>query len=164
MFKDFDQNNPGIKLRRSDGKSIEASKYSVGEDTPESTDSIHQANCHCGAVKYSVSNYPLNDPKSVVRTCNCSICSKNGYIMIYPGREDVIFTQGKDVVREYKFASEKLPHYFCPICGSSLYIDISKVYPGKEALAVNVSCSSRIFSHSSLNYFLITDSYVQGIR
>jgi len=138
MFKDFDQNEPGIKLKYVDGKSITASKYSVGEDRPVSTDSIHQANCHCGAVQYSVSNYPLDSPEAMVRTCNCSICSKNGYIMIYPDRADVTFTQGKEVVREYRFGRERLPHYFCPTCGSSLYIDISKVYPGKEALAVNM--------------------------
>lgn len=144
MFKDFDQNQPGIKLKHFDGKSLAISTYSVGDDTPASTDNLHQANCHCGAVKYSVSKYPLNAPESVMRACNCSICSKNGYIVIYPDQADVTFTQGKDLVREYRFASKQAPHYFCVTCGNSLYIDVSKVFPGKEALAINVSSLCRI--------------------
>jgi len=136
MFKDFDQNQPGSELKFFDGKSLTNAVYTVGDDTPASTDDLHQANCHCGAVRYSVANTPINAPDSRLNTCNCSVCSKNGYITIYADQANVSFIQGKDHLREYRFGTKRVPHYFCPTCGSSVYFDVDKVFPSK--LGINI--------------------------
>ena len=63
----------------------------VVEDTDERT--THEASCHCGAIQFEVTfKYPF--PKYPINTCNCSICTKNGYLLVYPLRRDVVFTQG----------------------------------------------------------------------
>lgn len=61
------------------------------EDTDERT--THKASCHCGAIQYEVTlNYPF--PKYPVHKCTCTICTHNGYLFVYPLRQDVIFTKG----------------------------------------------------------------------
>ena len=54
----------------------------------------HKANCHCGAVRFTVTlKYPF--PKYKINKCNCSICTKNGYLLVYPLRRDVVWIKGK---------------------------------------------------------------------
>ena len=53
----------------------------------------HKANCHCGTVCFTVTlKYPF--PEFKINKCNCSICSKNGYLLVYPTRKDVVWTRG----------------------------------------------------------------------
>ena len=98
----------------------------------------YDGNCHCGAVKYRVHHIPLED--KVVADCNCSICIRNGYLMIHPKREEVVFLQGYETLRNYKFGSGKLDHKFCPSCGSSVMIDFNQAFMNYhgDALAMNV--------------------------
>ena len=81
----------------------------------------YEANCHCGAVKYQVNMPPLETLK--VTNCNCSICSKNGYLNVYPKREDVVFHCGKDHIKGYVFGAKRCIHQFCQTCGSSLFVE-----------------------------------------
>lgn len=61
------------------------------EDTKERT--THEASCHCGAVQFEVTlKYVF--PKYPINRCTCSICVKNGYMLVYPCRRDVVFTRG----------------------------------------------------------------------
>jgi len=64
---------------------------------------------------------PLEE--SEVCRCNCSICTKSGYILVYPKREDVAFTAGEATLSEYRFGKKNKPHKFCPNCGTSMFID-----------------------------------------
>jgi hypothetical protein len=46
------------------------------------TMTTYNGNCHCGAVRYTLEvPRPLESLPSQVVRCNCSICSKNGYLM-----------------------------------------------------------------------------------
>ena len=67
--------------------------HAVEETSPEDR-TTHAAQCHCGAVKYDVTlKYPF--PKYTVNKCTCSICTHLGYLLVYPCRRDVVFTQGR---------------------------------------------------------------------
>ncbi|KAF1833287.1 hypothetical protein BDW02DRAFT_570170 [Decorospora gaudefroyi] len=90
-------------------------------DAPTAT---YQASCHCGAFSYNVTaSPPLNDPSATVMECNCSICERNGYLLIYVPDERVSFTKGAiEDFRSYSFASKKMNHYFCGTCGASCMI------------------------------------------
>lgn len=94
----------------------------------------YDGNCHCGAVRYTVQTTPLESQK--VTRCNCSVCTKNGYYLIYPSPSDVVFHQGKDHLTSYRFASKKAQHKFCPTCGSSVLITYDD--GTGEMLALNV--------------------------
>ncbi|KAL5340932.1 Mss4-like protein [Aspergillus crustosus] len=94
----------------------------------------YQGRCHCGNVKFSFT-MPVPIEENEVVKCNCSICTKNGYLMIYPNLSDATFDHPKDSVQEYRFASKMYPHFFCKSCGSSLY---AKGPEGSDMLAVNI--------------------------
>ncbi|KAF8174432.1 hypothetical protein K438DRAFT_1848898, partial [Mycena galopus ATCC 62051] len=57
----------------------------------------YRGNCHCGAFKFT---YKAAELKQAF-TCNCSICSKNGYLWAFPAKQED-FT------------------VFCPTCGTSV--------------------------------------------
>lgn len=105
--------------------------------------------CHCGAVKFTVAIPPLETGATSVMQCNCSICTKNGYLLVYPLVSDVTFQSGEDKLVLYTFGSKTRPHKFCPICGISIMIDIS--FRSKYAMTVwapslRVSCGMLIAS------------------
>ncbi len=101
--------------------------------------SWHEAACHCHAVKYKVLLPPLYPPtKTWISKCNCSICSKNGYLIVYPLREEVVFTEGYDKLKDYRFATKTRDHKFCPECGSSILIDYLGKSKRGDVLGINV--------------------------
>lgn len=66
----------------------------VVEETPEAERTTHAAQCHCGAVKFNVTlKWPF--PKYPVNKCTCTICTHNGYLLVYPARRDVDFIEGE---------------------------------------------------------------------
>ena len=79
---------------------------------------IYGGNCHCGAVTYTARIKPLEEQE--VRECNCSICSRNGYMWIYPTKGQVDI-QGKDALVGYGFNKKLAMHQFCGTCGTSIF-------------------------------------------
>lgn len=64
------------------------------EPTSDEERTTHDASCHCGEIQYKVTlKWPF--PKYTVNTCSCSICTTQGYLLVYPCRRDVNFTEGK---------------------------------------------------------------------
>jgi len=92
----------------------------------------YNAKCHCRAVTFTVRVLSLPDHE--VTSCNCSICSRNGYLMIEPDRKGVEFHTGYDHMVSYFFGDRKGAHRFCPTCGSSILVD----FDGDSKLYVNV--------------------------
>lgn len=91
--------------------------------TSEPTPTTYAANCHCGAIRYTVTLpdalAPLGTAK--INKCNCSICTKLGYLLVYPKREDVVFQDGcESKLRDYFFGKKLRSHRFCGECGSSV--------------------------------------------
>ncbi|OAA80232.1 Glutathione-dependent formaldehyde-activating, GFA [Akanthomyces lecanii RCEF 1005] len=97
----------------------------------------YKANCHCGRVKFTVALPDIRNNK--VLSCNCSICTKNGYLLVYPKVENVKFISGEDELKSYRFGTATKPHKFCPECGTSILIDFSETeHPMSRAVtAVN---------------------------
>jgi Uncharacterized conserved protein len=104
--------------------------------TPTGESSSHSGNCHCGAVRFSFTispplhEYPAN-------SCNCSICTKNGYLLVYPSTKDLTIERGEDALKDYHFTERKVKHRFCGECGSSCFI--CPPDEGFRITAVNVS-------------------------
>lgn len=93
----------------------------------------YQGSCHCGAVKFEVE---AEDHIEVI-DCNCSICTKSGYLhLIVPG-DDFTLLQGEDKLTNYSFNTGVAKHSFCSVCGiKSFYVPRS--HP--DGIDVNVRC------------------------
>ena len=86
----------------------------------------HLANCHCGTIAFT-----FHTPSSsilVAASCNYSICTRNGYLLVYPERQHVTFHSvfNDNDLGSYMFSGKLLEHKFCKICGSSLFIDFRR--------------------------------------
>lgn len=99
-----------------------------------------QFNCHCGRFMYEVLLAPLSGvhkPHKVM-SCNCSTCSRYGYLNVYPDRHDVrvkLDDSGERTVKpgspEFRehfkgqlgYYIDRGEHAFCNKCGCSLWVD-----------------------------------------
>jgi len=79
----------------------------------------HQGGCHCGRVRFEV----LAPAVINVSQCNCSICSKSGYIGMIVPQDRFTLLSGEESLTEYRFDSGVAKHLFCKFCGiKSFYI------------------------------------------
>jgi len=94
---------------------------------------LHRGGCHCGAIQYEV-----EAPEDIeVKECNCSICSKSGYLhLIVPAKQFKLVADEKEMAL-YRFGTHTARHYFCKTCGiKSFYIPRS--HP--NGVSVNARC------------------------
>lgn len=91
--------------------------------------------CHCKAVTFTVRIQSLSELG--LNSCNCSICSRNGYLMVYPDPSNVDYHTGLDNITEYRFSTTGGPHKFCKTCGSSIGVEWQM--GDKKMIAMNVS-------------------------
>lgn len=95
---------------------------------------LHTGGCHCGAVRYEVEA----DLSSVIE-CNCSHCSKKGFLLAFAPRSAFALKSGEDQLGEYTFNTGKIRHLFCTTCGVQSFGQ--GVAPnGAEMAAINVRC------------------------
>ena len=101
----------------------------------------YKSSCHCGKVRLQARLPPLTETH--ICNCNCSICTKNGYLLVYPKREDVTFLSGEDNLTQYRFASKLKPHMFCKTCGTSLLLDFKDTAEDWQNayFGLNVGCN-----------------------
>ena len=93
----------------------------------------HSGGCHCGRVRFEV------DAPAVlaVDECNCSICSKSGYLHLIVPAARFRLRSGEDVLTTYTFNTGTAKHHFCSVCGiKSFYVPRSK----PDGYSVNVRC------------------------
>jgi hypothetical protein len=94
----------------------------------------YQGGCHCGKVRYEVTT----DLGRVVE-CNCSHCSRKGFLLAFVNAEHFKLHQGEDELTEYRFNKHVVHHLFCKTCGIQSFS--WGVRPdGTKAHAVNVRC------------------------
>ena len=98
---------------------------------------IATGGCHCGAVRFQVE---AELPRELER-CNCSVCSKSGYLhLIVPNQQFTLF-QGEENLTTYTFNSRVAKHYFCKTCGiKPFYIPRSN----PDGMDVNVNCLDEV--------------------
>ncbi|MEE9334213.1 MAG: GFA family protein [Granulosicoccaceae bacterium] len=94
----------------------------------------HNANCHCGAVIFSVR---LSGEFNSIRRCTCSYCRMRGAIAVSAQLADIEITQGQDQLKEYQFNTGAAKHYFCSNCG--IYTHHQR-RSNPEQYGVNVAC------------------------
>ena len=94
---------------------------------------VHKGSCHCGAVRFDVEAPEILE----VSECNCSICSKSGYLHLIVPKTRFHLRQGKNNLSTYSFDTHEAKHLFCKTCGiKSFYIPRS--HP--DGISVNVRC------------------------
>ena len=93
----------------------------------------HHGGCHCGRVRFEV-----DAPADIEATrCNCSVCSKTGFLHLIVPNGDFRLLSGKDDLETYTFGTGTAKHLFCRHCGvKSFYIPRS--HP--DGVSVNVNC------------------------
>jgi hypothetical protein len=79
----------------------------------------HTGGCHCGRVRFEV-----DAPAEIeVRDCNCSMCSKVGYLHLVVPKSRFRLLSGHDVLTTYTFNTGVAQHLFCSVCGiKSFYV------------------------------------------
>lgn len=88
--------------------------------------------CHCGRVRFEVEGAPHE-----VVECNCSICSRKGYLHWIVPRVHFRLVTGDDALSTYRFGTGVAQHHFCRACGcASFYVPRS--HP--DGIDVNVRC------------------------
>jgi hypothetical protein len=98
---------------------------------------IHSGGCHCGAVRFEV-----EAPTSIdCKECNCSICSKSGYLHLIVPKSRFRVVRGEDELMTYTFNTGVAQHYFCSTCGvKPFYVPRSN----PDGIDVNVRCLDEI--------------------
>ena len=93
----------------------------------------HRGGCHCGRVRFEVVA-----PAEIEATeCNCSICSKSGFLHLIVPKSRFQLTQGEEDLRTYRFNTGVARHFFCKVCGiKSFYLPRSN----PDGYSVNVRC------------------------
>ena len=94
---------------------------------------IHRGSCHCGAVSYEVEA----SADLEVSECNCSICSRAGYLHLIVPKSKFRLLTGEENLQTYTFDTHEAKHLFCKTCGiKSFYIPRS--HP--DGISVNARC------------------------
>jgi hypothetical protein len=93
----------------------------------------HRGGCHCGRVRFEV----LAPANIQVADCNCSVCSKFGYLHLIVPAERFKLISGRDSLTTYTFNTGIAQHHFCSVCGvKSFYVPRS--HP--DGFSVNARC------------------------
>jgi hypothetical protein len=88
--------------------------------------------CHCGRVAFEVEG-----PPDRITQCNCSICTKKGYLHWIVAREKFRLLTPWENLATYTFNTHTAKHHFCPRCGMASFY-IARSDPDK--IDVNARC------------------------
>lgn len=102
--------------------------------TPDQNTVSHQAACHCGTVRFSVT---LSDGVASARRCNCSYCRMRGAVAVSAYLDNIHIQQGQDALTLYQFNTGEAKHYFCSRCGIYTF---HQRRSSPDQYGVNVAC------------------------
>ncbi|MGO4704674.1 GFA family protein [Microvirga sp. 2MCAF38] len=105
---------------------------------------MHKGSCHCGKVAIEVET----NLEQVIE-CNCSICSRKGYLLTFVPRAALNVIRGEDELATYTFNSHTVQHRFCKTCGCAPFGE-GKMPTGEAMAAINVRCLEE-FDRATLN-------------
>jgi hypothetical protein len=95
---------------------------------------MYTGSCHCGRISFHVDG-EFTD----VKECNCSHCSRKGYLLWFVPREQFHLKSAEGSYSTYAFNKHVINHHFCPTCGCAPFA--TGAGPAGEAMAaVNVRC------------------------
>lgn len=97
---------------------------------------LHKGSCHCGGVAFEAEIAE----NAAVQDCNCSICSKAGFLHLIVPKSHFRLVAGEDLLTLYTFNTGVAKHYFCSICGiKPFYVPRSN----PDGVDINVRCLDR---------------------
>lgn len=93
----------------------------------------YQGSCHCGAVQFTV-----EAPENIeVEQCNCSICTKSGFLHLIVPKNQFTLISGETALSTYTFNTKVAQHTFCKVCGiKPFYVPRSN----PDGLDINIRC------------------------
>jgi hypothetical protein len=94
----------------------------------------YEGGCHCGAVRYTVTT-----DMAQVMECNCSHCSKKGFVLTFVAAQQFELTSGEEALTEYLFNTGRIRHRFCKVCGVESFAE-GAMPDGQPTRAVNLRC------------------------
>ena len=93
----------------------------------------HTGGCHCGRVRFEA----IAPASITVSECNCSMCSKAGYLHLIVPADRFNLVSGRDVLTTYTFNTRTAKHLFCRRCGiKSFYVPRSN----PDGFSINARC------------------------
>lgn len=72
-----------------------------------------EGGCHCGAVRFAIAV----EPPFELLDCNCSMCTRTGYLHLNVSHQNFTLLQGEGLLTAYRFNTGAAEHLFCTICG-----------------------------------------------
>ncbi len=94
----------------------------------------YTGSCHCGDVAFD-----FEGECNEVIECNCSHCSRKGYLLTFVPREQFQLRTDEAKLGKYLFNKHVIEHYFCARCGCAPFGFGIHPQAGKTA-AINVRC------------------------
>jgi len=94
----------------------------------------YSGSCHCGHVQFEVTA-----TLDSVMSCNCSHCSRKGFLLTFVSADQFALLQGEDQLSEYRFNKHAIAHQFCSTCGTQPFA-YGAMPDGTPTRAVNVRC------------------------
>lgn len=89
--------------------------------------------CHCGRVRFEA----IAPAEIEASECNCSICSKSGFLHLIVPKSRFKLLRGEEYLATYRFNTGVARHLFCKVCGiKSFYVPRSN----PDGFSVNVRC------------------------
>jgi hypothetical protein len=92
----------------------------------------YEGGCHCGCVRFRVTG-----DLSRVTDCNCSVCTKKGFLHLIVPLDRFELLQGSEALTVYRFNTGVAKHQFCRRCGIHPFY-VPRSDPDK--IDVNVRC------------------------
>ena len=93
----------------------------------------YEGGCHCGVVRFAV-----EAPAEVeVERCNCSICSKSGFLHLIVPLARFELLSGAEDLSTYTFNTGVAEHYFCKHCGIKPFY---KPRSNPDGMDINLNC------------------------
>ena len=93
----------------------------------------YAGSCHCKNVRFEVTT-----EIDGAGACNCSICSRVGWLMKSVPPEEFVLLAGEDAQTDYQFGGKTMHHLFCSTCGVHAYGRYA--HEGAEKVVVNLRC------------------------
>ena len=94
----------------------------------------YSGSCHCGAVTFTVAA----DAPGEAMTCNCSHCSRKGFVLTFVPADQFTLDSGADRLTDYLFYKHAITHQFCRTCGTEPFA-LGKS-PQGDMRAINLRC------------------------
>lgn len=94
----------------------------------------YHGSCHCGRITFDVEG-----ELDQVIDCNCSHCSRKGYLLWFVPRERLELATPEADMATYTFNKHAIAHRFCPDCGCAP-LAFGSMPDGTPTAAINVRC------------------------